>query len=804
MGRETSPPFGMDPALPAFARATNIAQALFGDVDATVVLLDGERVWRSAGRMAGDASPAAGSRWVVDKGELIWIADRAVAPRRHAEAVRKSGGSRFFAGAPIRLQDGSTIGALRVTGAAPRPYDANLAARLQELADSVADECDRARATEAAAAREAQLRRARQLLSAFINTAPVSVTMTDRDLRILAATPKWLETFDLTEGEALGSTLYDIDPEFYGRFRAYFDRCLAGETFRHQRVQWARKGRRGWVQTDLAPWRDEHGEIGGLVSAAHDITEMVDAMRTTERTQARLQLATEMAEMQVYEIDYARRTIETSGADLYPRDSRGDKAAIESVFNEAGTSLVDPRDRALVKEAWRRLDEEGEPYAPEYRLQRTDGKEVWVTESMNVSKDAEGRVVRIIGAMQDITRRKHAEFALMRAKEAAEAANIAKSAFLATMSHEIRTPLNGVLGMAQAMSAGNLDGEQRERLEVIRKSGESLLAILNDVLDLSKIEAGKLELEEVEFDIAEVISAAHAAFSSIAADKGLAFELAFGKGASGVYRGDPARVGQILSNLVANALKFTEDGRVDVEVAHKRGALRLIVRDTGIGMSDEQQAAVFSRFEQADASTTRRFGGTGLGLAICRELVDAMGGSIELASRLGEGSTFTVSLPLAKSRRKPASRATPVPPETPTTESGLRVLAAEDNPINQLVLKTLLGQFGVDCTFVGDGVDAVAAWESDRWDVILMDVQMPRMDGPTATRFIRDRERAQGRPRTPIIALTANAMTHQVNEYRASGMDGFVAKPIEVGRLIEALHEALAETAPDEAAARGG
>jgi CheY-like chemotaxis protein len=394
--------------------------------------------------------------------------------------------------------------------------------------------------------------------------------------------------------------------------------------------------------------------------------------------------------------------------------------------------------------------------------------------------------------MQNITERKAQEQALVLAKEGAEAANLAKSAFLATMSHEIRTPLNGVLGMAQAMAMGELSDQQRERLDVIRQSGESLLAILNDVLDLSKIEAGKLELEQAAFDIAELAKGAHATFTAIAERKGLKFRLTIQPAAKGTYLGDSVRVRQILYNLVSNALKFTETGAVSVVVGCRAGRLRLTVKDSGIGMSPEQVNQLFRKFEQADASTTRRYGGTGLGLAICHDLAALMDGAIAVKSAVGEGTTFTVTLPLARSpgvaaKRKRSVTAAPEVLQGPR----LRVLAAEDNHMNQLVLKTLLGQVGVEPVMVGTGRDAVAAWEAEPWDLILMDVQMPEMDGPTATGAIRAREVELGRARTPIVALTANAMRHHIAEYAAAGMDAFVAKPIEAARLYAALQAAL-------------
>ncbi len=373
---------------------------------------------------------------------------------------------------------------------------------------------------------------------------------------------------------------------------------------------------------------------------------------------------------------------------------------------------------------------------------------------------------------------------------AAEAANQAKSVFLATMSHEIRTPLNGVLGMAQAMAAEELSDRQRDRLSVIHRSGESLLAILNDLLDLSKIEAGKLELESIEFDLGEVARGAHSAFTALANKKGLSFCLDIEE-AAGRYQGDPTRLRQILYNLISNALKFTEEGEIRVVATRDAETLVLSVRDTGLGISNENLCRLFGKFDQLDSSTTRQFGGTGLGLSICRELAHLMDGDILVESELGKGSCFTLrlNLPRIGDAKAPAVLAPAPPPEL--TSAAIRVLAAEDNTVNQLVLKTLLHQLGVDPTIVENGQAAVEAWESAQWDVILMDVQMPVMDGLTATAKIRGRELETGRVRTPIIALTANAMAHQVEQYLATGMDTHVAKPIEAAVLFAALCAAV-------------
>jgi len=267
---------------------------------------------------------------------------------------------------------------------------------------------------------------------------------------------------------------------------------------------------------------------------------------------------------------------------------------------------------------------------------------------------------------------------------------------------------------------------------------------------------------------------------------------------------------QILYNLISNALKFTDHGEVRVTAAQVTTAtageaLSLIVSDTGVGIAPDRLGALFEKFTQADASTTRRYGGTGLGLSICRELAHLMGGEISTRSQLGEGSTFSVRLPLAKVGEAHAPQfAAPPPTPQPMPDASLprvRVLAAEDNSVNQLVLKTLLHQIGVEPVVVDNGEQALEAWKNSPWDVILMDMQMPVMDGLTATRAIREAEAAMGRARTPIIALTANAMSHQINQCRAAGMDGHVAKPIEAARLFAALEAALevAEEAPEAA-----
>jgi len=799
MGREpvrkaATTPIDLEGSRAVFDRATRLARTLFGDVESKVTLKLESGYWRS--RTYETVADSASVREVMRRGEVVWIEDAAQDPLvRNEPSVKGPPYARFYAGAPIRLADGSNPGALSVMGLEPRPYDGCLARRLQDLADFVADEWARVDAARRQAGAE-------RTTTAIVDAMPVSVVLTDREARVLYASPPWIKARGLEGVEVIGKTLFELRPDIFEQWRQGIFFCMDGHSRSLERVPFAQlDGSPGWAKVELAPWFDVDGDVGGLIVSSYDITDIVEALERSERSEERLRVALELAEVHVYEMDYVRRELIKVGAEDTFFDT---PATYEGMWNDIW-GAIDPRDKPAVMAAWAQHQKDGRPYAPQYRVTRGDGREVWVSGTARLVENAEGKPIRLVGALRNITQQKAAERALVQAKEEAERANQAKSAFLATMSHEIRTPLNGVLGMAQALAADDdLSATQRERIEVIKQSGESLLTILNDVLDLSKIEAGKLDLETAQFDIDEIAKTVHATFQAIAETKGLAFEFAVDKAARGVYEGDQVRVRQILWNLVSNALKFTERGGVKVRIGRDDEALSLTVFDSGIGMTAFQLAGLFRKFAQADASTTRKFGGTGLGLAICRELAEAMGGSVSATSAPGMGSTFTAFLPLkrvADAAPRPKKARKPKVRPQPADARPVRVLAAEDNAMNQLVLKTLLGQIGIEPEIVGDGRAALEAWEREAWDVILMDVQMPVMDGPTATALIRTRERSEGRTRTPIVALTANAMPHQISEYLQSGMDAFVAKPIEALRLYEALQAAVdGDAASDKAA----
>jgi len=397
----------------------------------------------------------------------------------------------------------------------------------------------------------------------------------------------------------------------------------------------------------------------------------------------------------------------------------------------------------------------------------------------NVARDLEAEEIAHREAMRQ----------LVSARDRAEEASSAKSEFLANMSHEIRTPLNGILGMVQVMERGGLAGANAERLEIIRDSGETLLSVLNGILDLSKIEAGRFELEIQEFDLREMVGSACKPFANLAAQKDLEFDVDIDPEALGVWRGDPTRLRQILSNLAANAVKFTTEGRIRVEVSRTAKGLAFAVSDTGIGIPADRVSELFEKFVQADSSMSRRFGGTGLGLAICREFVNIMGGRLAVQTQEGHGSTFAFELKMTKVK----GAAAPVDPHAMahTQDLPIRVLAAEDSKPNQLVLKALLEPSGVELHIASDGAEAVRAFQGGVFDLVLMDIQMPVMNGIEAATAIRAFEAAAGRERTPIVALSANVMSHQLQAYYAAGMDASVAKPIDADALIQTIRDTL-------------
>jgi signal transduction histidine kinase/DNA-binding response OmpR family regulator len=465
---------------------------------------------------------------------------------------------------------------------------------------------------------------------------------------------------------------------------------------------------------------------------------------------------------------------------------------------------VHPDDVPGIKTAMRALLEGREQRAVVQHRVRTATGWMWVeTHGMVAEHDPKGEPLRLMGTLADIGERKRIEQDGARARELAEQASRAKSEFLANISHEVRTPLNALMGLTRMLMDSPLNAEQASWLSLMDSSAHSLLNLLNDILDLSRIEAGKLDIEHSRFDLHRTLREAVGPYAEQARAKPLNFQLVLRHDLPQWVMGDPGRLGQVVGNLLSNAIKFTpRNGRIDVMVSYPTSKgqqqpwLQLKVQDSGVGIGRKQQTTIFEAFTQADASTARRYGGSGLGLAICARLAGLMGGSIDLHSELGQGSTFTLTLPLQEA---PVDNSGPLSAPMELLEiadagpryAGMVVLLAEDHPVNEMMLRQLLLRLGCIVRVARGGAQAVAQWEQGGIDLVLMDVQMPGMSGLQATQLIREAEARRRLKRTPIVAVTANAMPGDRENCLSAGMDGYTPKPVSPQALMREMDRVL-------------
>jgi PAS domain S-box-containing protein len=787
----------LEAARPGFERICRLAQCVAQTPLVTIGLVQADTIWVAG--VSDEPMPVVAREHglgdlVIAQDDVLWIADATKDPRTKTNPfVTGPYHFRFYAGAPIRLSNGRCVGAFAVIDRKPRRFDPFLAERLAEFAALVADDWERRRVMRAVVEREADANVANAALATIVECAPVALAMTDSDLNLVRTSARWREkAARWNQRDLAGRPIFELVPGSERTWQAIREQCMAGQSLRNDRAHFqAPDGVSRWVSWEISPWRDSSGAFGGLLVMVNEITDMVEALEQSKRVERRLELAAELAELSVWEIDYRRKDVNYDGTPIYLNQVNDFEQVDATIWD-----LIHPADRPAAEEHWERHIETGEPFKVVVRLLQENAPHLWVQISAEAIKGPDDEVEKVVGATRNIDRETRAERAMAKALDAAEAANRAKGAFLANMSHEIRTPLNGVMGIAGALARTSLDPNQRDLVQLIESSAGVLDNLLSDVLDFARFESGRLQLADEPFELGPAIRVVAALFEPKAREKGLDFEIVTAPAAEAMVSGDVVRLRQIMTNLLSNALKFTDAGKVSVTAEATRSVeavnLILTVRDTGIGFDAMAGEKVFNRFEQADGSITRRFGGTGLGLAISRSLAEAMGGTLEAVSEPAKGSAFTLTLQLPRARAA-ADRAAAGPvldAKTARLADGPRVLLAEDHPTNRKVVTLILESVGVELTVVENGFDAVEAAQTQHFDVILMDMQMPVMDGLTAVRRIRRHEQATGSRRTPILALTANALPEHVKASLDAGADGHLSKPIAAAKLVEAVRVA--------------
>ena len=635
-------------------------------------------------------------------------------------------------------------------------------------------------------ATESALRRSEALLSHLIATSPDCLTLTDLDSgRYTLVNDCFLSVTGHTRVEVVGRSASELQiwHDTAERDRLVQQIVEQGQVqalpvaFRH------RQGHRIPMQVSAARFDFEGRRF--LVMAARDVSASEQARLETEAILNSIPLA----------MSFVRglRILRFN-----PQHERMFGWGLDEI-NERGLSVLWPDEAqfaAFHQAAVAQLVEH-RGYECETQMRRRDGSLFWCRLQGQSVDPADPIGGGTIWSGEDITERRQFQDTLAAARDAAEAANRAKSAFLANTSHEIRTPLNGLLGLARLAMQPDLPENRRQQyLHQIFDSTQSLAGIISDILDLSKIEAGKITLEDLPFGLRDTLVAVHHAYLSLAEVKGLELVLSIDDSVPATVRGDPLRVRQILSNFVTNALKFTERGRVRIETSARDGRVRLAVHDTGPGIDVATQQRLFTPFSQADESTTRRYGGTGLGLSICRELAQLMGGDVGIQSVPGEGSVFWAEVPLPASA--PVETVEASDSEVGEILRGAHVLMAEDNPVNMLIVVAMLEQWGMRVTQAVDGamaVDAVlaASGSADPVGLVLMDVHMPVMSGHAAVRKLREHFDAD---ELPVVALTAAALVSERDEALAAGMNDFLTKPIDARRLRRTLARYLRRAGP--------
>jgi PAS domain S-box-containing protein len=632
-----------------------------------------------------------------------------------------------------------------------------------------------------------------RVLAHALQSSGECISITDTEDRFLYVNGAFLRTYGYREEELIGQHVGILrSPRTAQEAQSDIRSATLAGTWSGELWNRAKDGREFLISLATSAVLDEDGRTIALAGIARDITERRQAEQALQSSEEKFrQLAENIREVFWIMSPEADEILYVS-------------PAYEQVWGRTCDSLygspmswaesIHPDDRERAHSLFARQIR-GESIESEYRVQTPDGQEKWIRDRAFPVLDQAGQLIRVVGIAEDITERKRHEAELIHARDGAEAANRAKSCFLANMSHEIRTPMNGVIGMVQLLLDTDLTTEQQRYAEVVQSSGLALLKLLDDILDLSKVEASKITLENLAFSLRGTVKDVVQLLRVQAKAKGLAVHARVSPDIPPLLSGDAHRLRQVLANLAANAIKFTQRGSVTLEAvldsqSDGMATVRFTIADTGIGMRPDQLADIFAPFTQADASMTRKYGGTGLGLAICQRLIELMGGSVGVDSQEGRGSTFwfTAVFDLASAGQQQAASEPrserPVAPRHATNAGrNAQILVVEDDPTNREVVMAQLGKLGYQATAVTNGAEAIAAIQHGRYDLVLMDCEMPVMDGFEATRRIRKSTHAG----IPIIALTAHAMADHRDRCLGEGMNDYLAKPLDLERLADVL-----------------
>ncbi len=786
----------------AFDRLTAIACATLRTPHAMITTLDEDRAVFLSGIGLDEVSVPrlnSVSHQLADMGPdaVMVIQDTHEHPvyRRHPMVVGAPH-VRFFLGATVCGTDGRPAGAIGVMDVQPRPAPTQAELDLiRELAGLAGQLMEHAQAMRQEAARLETLRLAEDMVGVGrwrYEVATEAVTWSDEIYRIHGRAPG-----------AFQPTLEDVFGHFHVDDRAEIQRLVEralktgeGYTFKLRLVGVDEVER--VVAAEGAAEKDATGRVIALFGVLQDVTEREALLRAAQTNERRYRLLAENTGDVI-----TRVKMDGSSKYISPAIQQLLGWTYEEMSGQS-TDYVHPEDRHLVLGAIGRAVKSGEPTRLEHRAVHKNGQTVWVECTFKALRDEHGHVDDVVVVIRDMTQRKALEAEVLEAKETAVAAARVKSEFLANMSHELRTPLTSVIGFSGLLQASeHLPAEERVYVERIATASEALLGVINDILDYSKLEADAIEMDPEPFDTRALVDGAAAIIESQCSAKGLTLNVVVAAETPERLTGDKGRLRQVMLNFLSNAAKFTARGAVTLKVGGRPEAdggwrLRVEVIDTGIGIPSEKIGELFRRFTQADASTTRVYGGTGLGLAISRRLIELMGGEVGVESAPGAGSTFWFEAPLAAATKEGGTARGEADRARKDAMRG-RVLMADDAAANRELVSAILRNLGLEIDTVADGAEAVHAAHSGVYDLVLMDVHMPVMDGLTATREIR-RMQAQGERRIPILALTANVQADQVSRCLEAGMDGHLAKPIQITELAAALSWWLneAEETPEE------